>query len=226
MKLLIVEDEIRMVKLLQRGLAEEGHEVTCAVDGFEALREANSAQYDVIILDIMMPRLDGYEVTESLRLSKNMTPVLMLTAKDSVPDIVQGLDLGADDYLTKPFSFQELLARLRAVERRVAAAGRRILRVADLALDLDRREVSRAEARVWLTRREYALLEALMRHRGQVVPRQTLIEEVWGCEIVIEENTLDAFMRLLRHKVDPPGRTKLIHTVRGTGYVLQAETTG
>jgi len=223
MKLLIVEDEARMAELLRKGLTEEGHTATCASDGAEGLSLAKSYDFDVIILDVMMPRLSGYEMAKRLRAEKVRTPILMLTAKDSVPDIVRGLDLGADDYMTKPFSFDELVARLRAVKRRALASQETTLRVGDLVLDPAGREVLRGEQRISLTRTEYNLLERLVYRAGKVVPRQALIEAVWGFDREIEENTLDAFMHLLRNKIDPPGRPKLIHTVRGVGYMIRQD---
>jgi DNA-binding response OmpR family regulator len=223
MRLLIVEDEERMAGLLRKGLTEEGHSATCAFDGTQGLELARSCEFDVIILDIMMPRLNGYDLAKRLRADKVPTPILMLTARDSVPDIVRGLDLGADDYLTKPFSFVELLARLRAVKRRAMAAQETHLRVADLVLDPASREVLRGEDRLSLTRTEYNLLERLMYRAGKVVSRRSLIESVWGFERDIEENTLDAFMHLLRNKIDPPNRAKLIYTVRGVGYMIRLD---
>jgi DNA-binding response OmpR family regulator len=223
MNLLIVEDEKRMAELLRKGLEEEGHTVVCAADGIEGLELSRSYNFDTIILDIMMPRLDGYEMVRSLRADKVPTPILMLTAKDSVQDIVHGLDLGADDYLTKPFSFNELLARLRAVKRRALVPQPTIFRVDDLSLDPTSREVSRAGVRLALTRTEYSLLERLMGRAGKVVPRRLLIESVWGFEREIEDNTLDVFVRLLRSKVDGNGQPRLIHTVRGVGYVIRVE---
>ncbi|MGC2476101.1 MAG: response regulator transcription factor [Candidatus Sulfotelmatobacter sp.] len=223
MKLLIVEDEARMADLLRKGLTEEGHMVTCASDGAEGLALAKDYEFDIIILDVMMPKLSGYDVAKRLRAEKMRTPILMLTARDSVPDIVKGLDLGADDYMTKPFSFDELVARLRSVKRRALAAEDTHLRVGDLVIDPAGREVRRGEERVLLTRTEYSLLERLMYRCGKVVSRRSLIESVWGFDRDIEENTLDAFMHLLRNKIDLPGRPKLIHTVRGVGYMIRAE---
>ncbi|HEY6770150.1 MAG TPA: response regulator transcription factor [Candidatus Sulfotelmatobacter sp.] len=223
MKLLIVEDEKRMADLLCQGLTEEGHTAVCACDGIEGLNLAKSYEFDIIILDVMMPRLSGFEMAKRLRAENVRTPILMLTAKDSVPDIVQGLDLGADDYITKPFSFDELVARLRAVKRRALAAQEINLRVGDLVLDPASRDVSRGEERLSLTRTEYNLLERLVYRSGKVVARRSLIEAVWGFDREIEDNTLDAFMHLLRIKVDTPGRTKLIHTVRGVGYMIRSE---
>jgi DNA-binding response OmpR family regulator len=223
MKLLIVEDEARMAELLRRGLTEEGHIAMWASNGAEGLSLAKSVEFDVIILDIMMPKLSGYELAKRLRADNVRTPILMLTAKDAVPDIVRGLNLGADDYMTKPFSFDELLARLRVLNRRELAARETKLRVADLVLDPARREVVRGEQRISLTRTEYSLLEHLIYRAGQAVSRRSLIEAVWGFDRDIKENTLEAFMRLVRNKVDPPGRLKLIHTVRGQGYMIRAE---
>jgi DNA-binding response OmpR family regulator len=223
MKLLIVEDEARMADLLHKGLTEEGHIPTCAADGAEGFELAKSYEFDVIILDIMMPKLSGYEMAKRLRAEKIRTPILMLTAKDAVPDIVKGLDLGADDYMTKPFSFDELVARLRAVKRRALAAEDSTMRVGDLVLDPASREVSRGQHRISLTRTEYNLLERLIYRTGKVVSRRSLIESVWGFDREIEENTLDAFMHLLRGKIDPPGQPKLIHTVRGVGYMIRQD---
>jgi DNA-binding response OmpR family regulator len=223
MKLLVVEDEARMVQLLRKGLAEEGHTVVCASDGNEGLELARNYEFDAIILDIMMPKLNGYELAQRLRAERIVTPLLMLTAKDSVPDLVRGLDAGADDYLTKPFAFEELLARLRAVKRRAPVPQQTKLQVGNLTLDPATREVSRADAQILLTRTEYNLLERLMYRPGKVVLRRSLIEAVWGFDREIEENTLDAFVRLLRTKIDTEGQPKLIHTVRGVGYMIRAE---
>lgn len=226
MKLLVVEDEPRMLELLRRGLSEEGHTVMCASDGNEGWQLARGYEFDAIVLDIMLPGMNGFEITRRLREAKIPTPVLMLTAKDSVPDIVRGLDAGADDYLTKPFAFHEVLARLRALQRRATAQPQSRLQVGDLVLDPASREVSRAGTNIILTRTEYNLLERLMYRAGKVVPRNALIESVWGFDREIEDNTLDAFVRLLRHKIDSDGRTKLIHTVRGVGYMIREEPAG
>jgi DNA-binding response OmpR family regulator len=223
LKLLVVEDEARMVQLLRRGLTEEGHTVVCASDGSEGLELARNYEFDVIILDIMMPKLNGYELAQRLRHERVATPVLMLTAKDSVPDVVRGLDAGADDYLTKPFAFEELLARLRAVKRRAPVPQATRLEVGNLTLDPATREVIRAGVDILLTRTEYNLLERLMYRAGKVVSRQALIEAVWGFDREIEDNTLDAFVRLLRTKIDTDGQPKLIHTVRGVGYMIRSE---
>jgi len=223
MKLLVVEDEVRMADLLRKGLTEEGHIVTCAFDGVDGLALAQDYEFDVIILDVMIPKLSGYDLAKRLRAQKNRTPILMLTARDSVPDIVQGLDLGADDYMTKPFSFDELIARLRSVKRRALATDDPCLRVGDLTVDPASREVLRGGERILLTRTEYSLLERLIYRAGKVVSRRSLIESVWGFDREIEDNTLDAFMRLLRNKIDLPGHPKLIHTVRGVGYMIRSD---
>jgi DNA-binding response OmpR family regulator len=223
MKVLVVEDERRMVELLRKGLEEEGHTVVCAADGIEGLRLCRNHSYDVIVLDVMMPKLDGYGMVEKLRAEKNATPVLMLTAKDDVPHIVHGLDLGADDYMTKPFSFQELVARLRAIKRRKYVPQAATLKVADLSLDTATREVSRGGIPITLTRTEFDLLEKLMERAGKVVSRHSLIESIWGFDRDIEENTLDVFVRLLRNKVDGDHSEKLIRTVRGVGYMIRAK---
>jgi DNA-binding response OmpR family regulator len=222
-KLLVVEDEPRMLELLRRGLTEEGHNVVCAADGSEGWELARAYEFDAVVLDIMMPKMNGFELAKKLRQRQIATPVLMLTAKDSVPDIVRGLDAGADDYLTKPFSFSELLARLRAVRRRATSRSHNRVQVGDLILDPESRDVSRAGASISLTRTEYSLLERLMYRAGKVVPRRTLIESVWGFDREIEENTLDAFVRLLRQKVDREGMPRLILTVRGVGYMIREE---
>lgn len=223
MKLLVVEDEPRMLELLRRGLTEEGHNVTCASDGSEGWEIAQGYEFDAVVLDVMLPKMNGFELAKKLRQQRIATPVLMLTAKDSVPDVVRGLDAGADDYLTKPFSFNELVARLRALQRRSTSRIQNRLQVADLILDPESREVSRTGVPILLTRTEYSLLERLMYRAGKVVPRRTLIESVWGFDREIEENTLDAFVRLLRHKVDREGLPKLILTVRGVGYMIREE---
>lgn len=223
MKLLVVEDEPRMLELLRRGLTEEGHNVTCASDGSEGWELVRAYEFDAVVLDVMLPKMNGFELAKKLRQERIATPVLMLTAKDSVPDVVRGLDAGADDYLTKPFTFNELLARLRALQRRATARPQNRLQVGTLILDPESREVSRAGVPIILTRTEYSLLERLMYRAGKVVPRNTLIESVWGFDREIEENTLDAFVRLLRHKVDREGMPKLILTVRGVGYMIREE---
>jgi DNA-binding response OmpR family regulator len=222
MRLLVVEDERRMLELLRQGLTEEGHKVSCAMDGSDALLKLREQDFDVVILDVMLPTMSGFELAVQMRTEKNSTPVLMLTARDSVPDIVHGLDLGADDYMTKPFSFNELLLRLRAVKRR-ASARQSTLQVADLSLDPIAHRVCRGGEAISLTRTEYSLLERLMTNAGRVVPRDLLILSIWGRESEIEDNTLDAFMHLLRKKINDHGREQLIRTVRGVGYIMRSE---
>ena len=210
-----------MAELLKKGLEEETHRVSVAHDGLEALDLAEAYEFDAIVLDLMLPRLAGFEVARRLRKAGNQTPILILTARDAVPDVVKGLDLGADDYLTKPFSFDEFLARLRAVARRGASPRPACLEVADLALNPATRQVTRGGREIYLTTTEYRLLEFLMRRAGRVVSRDAILNTVWDLEDDVEDNTLDAFIRLLRSKVDKGFERKLIHTVRGTGYCLR-----
>jgi DNA-binding response OmpR family regulator len=221
MHILIAEDEERMADLLHSALTEEGHHATVAKDGASALEIARAGTFDVIVLDIMLPVLSGFEVAQRLREAHNRTPLLMLTARDTEKDIVHALDLGADDYMTKPFSFAVLLARIRAISRRGEISQPVRLEAADLNLNTSTREVSRANRRIPLTPREYSLLELLLRHKGRVVTRARILEAVWGFDSSIEENTLDVFIRLLRNKIEAPGGIKLIHTVRGVGYSLR-----
>jgi two-component system response regulator MprA len=221
MRVLIIEDEKGMAELLKKGLEEENHRVALAFDGLEGLELARLYEFDAIVLDLMLPRVDGFEVARRLRHARNQTPILILTARDAVPDIVKGLDLGADDYLTKPFSFEEFLARLRTVARRGSAPRPTRLQVADLTLDPAARQAIRGRREIHLSPTEYRLLELLMRRAGRVVTRTAIVEAVWGLENDIEENTLDAFVRLLRGKVDKGFSPKLIQTVRGIGYCLR-----
>ena len=221
MQILVIEDERRMAELLKRGLTEEGHQVIVARDGAEGFEIARASTFDVIVLDVMLPRMDGIAITRRLRESRNQTPVLMLTARDAASDVVLGLDCGADDYLTKPFAFDVFLARLRAVSRRGAIPRPVCLEVADVKLDPATRHVTRGNENISLTPREYGLLELLMRNPGRVIGRETILESVWGYGCEVNENTLEAFVRLLRLKVDSR-EPKLIHTVRGVGYVMRA----
>ena len=220
MQILVVEDEQRMAELLKRGLTEEGHMVVVAGDGLSGLEIARTNPFDVIVLDVMLPRMDGMTVARRLRDARNQTPILMLTAKDGAADVIRGLDCGADDYLTKPFSFEILLARLRAVSRRGAIPRPVCLEVGDLKMDPATHQVKRGGDVLNLTPREYSLLELLMRNSGHVVQRETIFESVWGFDCDVNENTLEAFVRLLRLKVDTR-EPKLIHTVRGVGYALR-----
>ena len=221
MRVLIVEDEPQMAEQLRRGLEREGYSALLAHDGQAALDLARTFDHDLMILDWMLPKVDGREVLRRLREAGMTVPILMLTARDAPPDIVAGLDCGADDYLIKPFAFEVLLARLRSLARRIPAARTPVLRVADLALDPANHTVARGGREIELSAREFRLLHFLVRRAGQVVERQTLIEAVWGYESSIESNTLDAFIHLVRAKVDMPPHGKLIRTVRGIGYSLQ-----
>ena len=212
-----------MASLLKKGLEEENQVVSTAFDGPSGLELAKSYEFDVIILDWMLPVMDGVEVVRRLRKAGNFTPILMLTARDAMPDIVKGLDSGADDYLTKPFSFTEFLARLRALARRPNTISHvKHLEVDDLVIDPATHQVFRGEREVQLTPTEYKLLEFLVRRTGRVASRQAIVEAVWGLESEVEENTLDAFVRLLRKKVDQQHKVKLIQTVRGFGYCVRA----
>lgn len=220
MQILVVEDERRMAKLLERTLLEEGHQVVLARDGREGFEMARCSPFDVIVLDVMLPAMDGVTVARRLRECRIQTPVLMLTARDSASDIVRGLDCGADDYLTKPFSIEILLARLRAVSRRGAVPRPALLEIADIVLDPASRSVERAGEPLNLTPREYQLLELLMRNPGRAISRDKILDSVWGLGSEVSENTLEVFMRLLRAKIDNR-EPKLIHTVRGFGYMMR-----
>jgi two-component system OmpR family response regulator len=218
MQILVAEDDRRMADVLAKTLTEEGHQVVVARDGREAYEIAFYSTFDVIVLDVMLPAMTGTAVARKLREGRNQTPILMLTARDSSADIVTGLDSGADDYLTKPFSIDILLARLRAVSRRGAIARPLCLEIADIKLDPASHRVTRGGTVVTLTPREYRLLELLMRNSGRAISRDTILESVWGFDSGVNENTLEVFMRLLRGKIGEP---KLIHTVRGFGYIMR-----
>jgi two-component system OmpR family response regulator len=222
-RVLVVEDEVKMAGLLKRGLEEEGYAVDVARDGSEALWLGVENPYDAVILDVMLPDLDGFEVCRRLRSDGRWAPVLMLTARDAVPDRVAGLDAGADDYLTKPFSFTELFARLRALLRRGAAERPAVLRAGDLALDPASRKVTRGGAAIELTAKEFALLEYLLRHPGEALTRTRIIEHVWDFAYDGDSNVVDVYVRYLREKIDRPFGRDSIETVRGTGYRLRGE---
>lgn len=223
MWILVVEDETSMRQALRQGLEEENHTVVLASDGLEGIHAAESCDFDAILLDVMMPGMDGVDLVRRLRAAGRQTPVLMLTARDAAGDVVRGLDAGADDYLTKPFSFRVLLARLRAISRRSVQPLKARLQVDDLLLDPASHEISRAGVDLSLTATEYRVLEFLMRRAGHAVSRSSIIEGVWGFEEEIEANTVDAFIRHLREKIDLGHQRKLIHTVRGYGYILREE---
>jgi len=217
MQVLVIEDEQRMAELLRRTIEEDGHSAIVARNGQEGYEIARSSVFDVIVLDVMLPGADGITVARKLREARNQTPVLMLTARDAPSDVVKGLDAGADDYLTKPFSIDVLLARLRAVSRRGAIPRPVCLEIGAVKLDPATHTVTSAGAAVNLTPREYRLLELLMRNAGRAISRDTILESVWGFGSDVTGNTLEVFVRQLRLKVDRP-EPKLIHTVRGYGY--------
>jgi DNA-binding response OmpR family regulator len=224
MHILIVEDEPEMACLLTRGLEEESCQVSIARDGRAALELSASQAFDVILLDVMLPKMDGLEVAKQLRRREEETPVLMLTARDALGDIVKGLDAGADDYLTKPFSFVELLARMRALVRRQQFRRKNVLEVQDLVLDLTSHRSFRAGKEIYLSLTEFRLMELLARNAARIVSRHEILSNVWGPGRGVSENTLDAFVRLLRKKVDDGAELKLINTHRGFGYSLGAVT--
>ena len=226
MRVLVVEDEPRIADFVARGLAENGYSVDTARDGEEALHWPSVAEFDVIILDVMLPRVDGIEVCQTLRLQGTRTPILMLTARDAVEDRVKGLDSGADDYLVKPFAFAELLARVRALCRREPALLGTTLTVGDLSLDTITRNVSRGGASVDLTAKEFALLEYLMRHPDQVLSRTVIAEHVWNYDFDNVTNVIDVHVKNLRRKIDGEYEHKLIHTMRGIGYRISARGAG
>ena len=223
MRILVVEGEPKMAELLRQSLVEDGHAVAVASEGRGGLDLAESGSFDLILLDVTLPGLDGFTIARRLRSGHNQVPILMLTARDATGDIVEGLNLGADDYLTKPFSFEILLARVRAVGRRGPIPQALLFQVADLSMNQGTRDVLRGKRRIGLTRTEYAILELLMRNAPRVVSRDSLIENVWGAGSDIESNTLDAFVRLLRAKIEAPGEARLLQTIRGIGYCLRAE---
>ncbi|MBC7342854.1 MAG: response regulator transcription factor [Clostridia bacterium] len=223
MRLLVVEDEPNLLQAMVRRLKEEGYGVDGATDGEEALAYVATVAYDAIILDLMLPRLSGLEVLREMRNRRLLYPVLILTARDATEDKVKGLDLGADDYLTKPFSFDELLARLRAILRRAGQPRLgTVLKAADLEVDTIARKVTRAGQTILLTSKEYALLEYLIRNQGQVLTRSQIAEHVWDYDFNGMSNIVDVYIRYLRRKIDDPFEPKLIQTIRGSGYRLEA----
>jgi two-component system, OmpR family, response regulator MprA len=219
-RVLVVEDDTAIADVLRRTLRQEGHEVRAAYDGVEALQAAEEFAPDLVVLDLGLPRLDGVEVLKRIRDSSDV-PILVLTARTELDDRVGGLDAGADDYLPKPFERQELLARMRALLRRRPPRGSASLVVSDLSLNPDTHEVTRGERTVELTQREFELLEYLMRNERIVVPRQRLLEEVWGYDPFATTNTIEVFVSNLRRKLEAGGEPRLLHTIRGAGYVLR-----
>ncbi len=221
MIILIVEDERKTAEYLRKGLSENGFSVDMADDGETGLHLANMIHYDLIILDVMLPKRDGWSVIEELRRSGRQTPVLFLTARDTVHDRVRGLELGADDYLVKPFAFSELLARIHSILRRGSNRRPEILRIADLEIDLLKHKATRSGKRIDLTSKEFHLLSLLVRRTGEVLSRTLISEQVWDMNFDSDTNIVDVAIRRLRQKVDDPFTKKLIHTVRGSGYVLE-----
>lgn len=223
MRILLVEDNRRLNASLRQSLVEDGYAVDAAFDGQEGEELAALAPYDLIVLDVMLPKRDGFEVLKSLRQRKIRAPVLMLTARDGVADKVAGLDMGADDYLTKPFAFEEFLARVRALLRRGAAPAAPVLKLLDLSLDPATREVTRGGRKIALTSREHALLEYFLRNIGRVLTRPMIAQHVWGLNFDPESNIVDVYVGYLRRKIDGESERRLVHTVRGAGYKLSAE---
>jgi len=221
MRILVVEDDPKLGALLRQGLREHGFAVDLAGDGATGLQLALSSEYDAMILDVLLPQQNGFEVVRDLRRAERPLPVLILTSRSSVEDRVHGLNLGADDYLAKPFDFQELLARLRAITRRPPVPPMTVLRVADLEMDPVRREVRRAGRKLELTAKELALLEYLMRKKDVVVTRGMILDHVWGMDYDGGSNLVEVYINYLRRKIDQDFEPKLIYTVRGAGYVLR-----
>jgi two-component system, OmpR family, copper resistance phosphate regulon response regulator CusR len=222
MKILIVEDETKMGEYLKQGLTEAGFVADLAQDGLDGKHLALTGEYDLIVLDVMLPRLDGWQILGAVRAACKNMPVIFLTARDEVEHRIKGLELGADDYLAKPFSFAELLARVRALLRRGKTKEPEILRVADLEVDLLRRKVTRSGKRIDLTAKEFALLELLLRRQGEVLPRSLIASQVWDMNFDSDTNVIEVAMRRLRSKIDDAFEPKLIRTVRGMGYVLDS----
>jgi two-component system response regulator MprA len=223
-RVLVVDDDRAVRESLRRSLEFNGYDVALAADGAEALAGIAAAAPDVVVMDVMMPRLDGLETTRALRTAGNDLPILVLTARDAIGDRVEGLDAGADDYLTKPFALQELLARLRALLRRVVPredAPDETLTFSDLSMDIATREVRRGDRKIELTRTEFTLLEMFLRRPRRVLERSFILEEVWGYDFPTTANSLEVYVGYLRRKTEAEGETRLIHTVRGVGYVLK-----
>lgn len=221
MRILLVEDDVAIAQSLKEGLEDEAYAVDVVHDGDEGYRTATADDYDVIILDVMLPEMNGYEVCRALRKDGNQTPILMLTARDAERDIVEGLDMGADDYLAKPFSFEVLLARLRALLRRPNEKLEEVLRVGDLTLDPSLKKVTRVNQEISLTAKEYAVLEYLIRNVGKVLSKEQIISHVWDFDADVLPNNVELFIMFLRRKIDKPFDSKLIHTVPGFGYKLE-----
>ena len=221
MRLLVIEDEKQLLKLIGKRLKEEGYAYDLASDGKEGLNFAESVEYDCIILDLMLPSMDGFTIIQKLRAKNNKSPIIVLTAKSEIKDKVNGLDYGADDYITKPFSFEELIARIRAMLRRKLDEKETILTCEDLTLDLISREVHRNNNLIELTTKEFAILEYLLRNKGRILKKSQIAEHVWNYEFDYQSNIIEVYIRYLRKKIDDDYDVKLIHTVRGVGYKIK-----
>ena len=223
MRILIAEDDRDLNKVIEKKLSAEGYAVDACYDGETALEYLDAAEYDAVVLDIMMPKMDGLQVVRKMRQQNNMTPVIFLTARDTVADKVKGLDMGANDYLVKPFSFDELMARLRAMTRVSVQNPTNLYEIADLTLDTQSHRVSRAGQEIKLTAREFALLEYLLRNKGKVLSRQKIEDNVWNFDYEGGTNVVDVYITYLRKKIDEGFSSRLIHTVRGVGYMMKEE---
>ena len=223
MRLLVVEDEKKLNELITKKLEKEYYGVDSCFDGEEAVRYMEGTEYDAIILDIMLPKLDGFEVIKRIRAKKNKVPILLLTARDNIDDKVKGLDYGADDYLVKPFIFEELMARIRVLLRRNSGNADNIITIANLKVDLDAKTVFRDDVLIKLSGREYSILEYLIRNKGKILPRERIEDHIWNYEYEGGTNVIDVYIRYLRKKIDDGYTPKLIHTVRGLGYVLRVD---
>lgn len=220
MKILVIEDEHLIANALKKGLEQEHYTVDLAFDGLEGFDLASTGEYDLILLDLMLPKMDGFEVCRQIRDLQIHTPILMLTAKSQVEDKIKGFNCGADDYLTKPFAFEELLARIRALSRRPKNTSNKIIKIDDLSINLSTYEVTRDNKNISLSSKEYSLLECLMRHAGKILNKDQLIQHVWSYESDVLPNTVEVYIRNLRQKIDKPFKTKLIKTIRGFGYKI------
>ena len=223
MRLLVVEDEKKLNELITKKLEKEYYGVDSCFDGEEAVRYVEGTEYDAIILDIMLPKLDGFEVIKRIRAKKNKVPILLLTARDNIDDKVKGLDYGADDYLVKPFIFEELMARIRVLLRRNSGNADNVITIANLKIDLDAKTVFRDDLLIKLSGREYSILEYLIRNKGKILSRERIEDHIWNYDYEGGTNVIDVYIRYLRKKIDDSYTPKLIHTVRGLGYVLRID---
>lgn len=223
MRLLVVEDEKKLNDLITKKLEKEYYGVDSCFDGEEAIRYVEGTEYDAIILDIMLPKFDGFEVIKRIRAKKNKVPILLLTARDNIDDKVKGLDYGADDYLVKPFIFEELMARIRVLLRRNSGNADNVVTIANLKVDLDAKTVFRDGVLIKLSGREYSILEYLIRNKGKILPRERIEDHIWNYEYEGGTNVIDVYIRYLRKKIDDSYTPKLIHTIRGLGYVLRVD---